>query len=113
VGFELLRKIIARLSDPQVILGTLTPLLALGAVLAYARWRTASLYLPVGLHTGWIFINAMLGSVMVAASRPDSMKWVISGTSLKQGLVPLVGILVAGILTYYLTRRDDVSDTAV
>ena len=111
VGFELLRKIAAQFSEPRVVLGTFTPLLALGGVLAYARWRTASLWLPVGLHAGWIFTNAILGSVTMAANRPDSITWVISGAALQQGLVPLDGILLAGVLVNYLTAPADDTDT--
>ena len=111
VGFELLGKIAARLKDPRVVLGTFAPLLALGAVLACARWRTASLWLPVGLHAGWIFVNTILCSVTVAASQPGAMTWVLSGASLQQGLVPLTGIVLAGILTHYLTRPDDPANT--
>jgi membrane protease YdiL (CAAX protease family) len=111
VGFELLRKIAGQFSEPRVVLGTFTPLLALGGVLAYARWRTASLCLPIGLHAGWIFTNMILGGVTMAASRPDSILWVISGASPTQGLVPLAGILIAGVLSSYLTTPADDTDT--
>jgi membrane protease YdiL (CAAX protease family) len=111
VGFELLRNIAAFFSQPQVLFGTFAPMIALGGVLSYARWRTASLFLPIGLHTGWIFINDLLDSVLVTSSRPDSAMWVISGGSLRQGLVPLAGILVAGVLTNYLAGRHDPTDS--
>jgi len=111
VGFELLKKIATQFSDISVVLGIFTPLLALGGILAYARWRTASLCLPIGIHCGWIFVNAILGSITVAASRPHSVMWVLAGTSLRQGLVRLVGILLAGVLTNYLTNTDDATDT--
>jgi membrane protease YdiL (CAAX protease family) len=111
IGFELLRNIAARFSQPRVLLGTLVPLLALGGVLAYARWRTASLCMPIGLHAGWIFTNLILGGVTVAASRPGSIMWVISGASLTQGLVAIAGILIAGALANYLTAPADDTDT--
>lgn len=112
VGFELLRKVIGQFSEPKAVFGVFTPLLALGVVLAYARWRTASLCLPVGLHAGWIFANSVLGGVTAATSRPDSLMWVLSGATMKQGLVPLAGIVLAGILTNHLATRKDASDTA-
>ena len=110
VGFELLRKIASQFSEPRVVFGIFSPLLALGFVLAYARWRTASLWLPIGLHAGWIFVNGLLGSVTLAASRPDSIMWVISGVSLSQGLVPLAGIVIAGVLANYLTTDTHAAD---
>jgi membrane protease YdiL (CAAX protease family) len=94
-GFELLRKIAGQFSEPRIVLGTVTPLLALGGVLAYARWRTASLCLPIGLHAGWIFTNIILG-----------------GATLAQGLVPLAGILTAGALANYLITPADDTDTS-
>jgi membrane protease YdiL (CAAX protease family) len=110
VGFELLGKILARFSEPRGVFGIFSPLLALGFVLAYARWRTASLFLPVGLHTGWIFVNGLLGKVTQAEASPDSFMWVISGMGLHQGLVPLAGIVVAGVLANFLTTDPDAAD---
>jgi membrane protease YdiL (CAAX protease family) len=111
VGFEMLRKIASRFADPPAIFGTFAPLLALGGVLAYARWRTASLWLPIGLHAGWVFVNGILASVTAASSNPDSMMWMFAGASFKQGIVPLFAILLAGVLTRYLTNPDDTADT--
>lgn len=111
IGFELLRKIATRFFDPRMVLGSFAPVLALGGVLAYARWRTASLCLPIGLHAGWIFVNSFLASVTVTASRPDSGMLLLSGGSLSEGLVPLVGILVAGVLATSITPANDAPHT--
>jgi membrane protease YdiL (CAAX protease family) len=110
VGFELLGKILAGFSEPRGVFGIFSPLLALGFVLAYARWRTASLCLPVGLHTGWIFVTGLLGKVTRSDASPDSFMWVISGMTSHQGLVPLAGIVVAGVLANFLTAEPDVAD---
>ncbi|MES2474244.1 MAG: CPBP family intramembrane glutamic endopeptidase [Verrucomicrobiota bacterium] len=110
VGFELLRKIAGQFSEVRFVLGTFLSLLALGGVLAYARWKTASLWLPVGLHAGWIFINGITASVTVPAMHPDSPFWLLAGNSFHEGLVPLVGILIAGSLITRLTTPDDVPD---
>lgn len=106
IGFELLRKIAARLSEPSAIFGTFAPLLALGGVLAYARWRTASLWLPVGLHAGWIFVNPLLASVTRVAAYQGSV-----GPSVSEGVVSLSGILLAGILANHLLTPDVPGDT--
>lgn len=104
VGFELLGKIMAQFSEPRGVFGIFSPLLALGFVLAYARWRTASLFLPIGLHAGWIFVNGLLEKVTQAAASPDSF------TGLIAGVVPLAGIVVAGVLANFLTTDPDVAD---
>jgi hypothetical protein len=106
IGFELLHKVLAQFSDLRTLVGSFLPLLALGGVLAFARWRTASLCLSTGLNAGWIFVNGIMAAVTVSASPPDPMMWVISGAALRQGLVPLAGILIAGILIDYLTATD-------
>jgi membrane protease YdiL (CAAX protease family) len=110
VGFELLRKIATQFSEPRGAFGVFCPLLALGFVLAYARWRTASLYLPIGLHAGWIFVNGLLGSVTRVSGSTDASTWMISGISQCQGLVPLAGIVLAGVLANYLTTDHHVAD---
>lgn len=113
VGFELLRKTAARFFEPRAVFGTLMPLIALGAVLAYARWKTASLCLPIGLHAGWILVNSLLAAVTVTSHDQDSLRWVLAGSSLQQGLVPLAGILVAGLLAVRLTTPTHVPESPV
>ena len=107
-GFELLGLVALRLADWQGICGNFLPLLALGGVLAYARWRTASLWLPIGLHTGWLFAKGMLG----ALSGPDET--LRPNILIQQGLLPLVAIIIAGVLAHYLTTdpTDESESTA-
>ncbi len=111
VGFELLGKIFGQFSEPRFILGTLLPLLALGGVLAYARWKTASLWLPIGLHAGWIFIQGLVALVTVPSVAPHSRFWLLAGDSFHDGLVPLFGVLIAGSLVIRFTPSADVADS--
>ncbi len=113
VGFELLRKLAGQFSEPRFMVGTLMPLLALGGVLAYARWKTASLWLPIGLHAGWIFIHGIAAAVTVPAVQPTSHFWLLAGNSFHEGLLPLIGILIAGSLVIRLTPSADVPDSPV
>lgn len=54
-GLEMLGEMLSGLADPgQVFPGILT-LGAIGWLLAWCRERTGSLWLPLGLHAGWIF----------------------------------------------------------
>jgi membrane protease YdiL (CAAX protease family) len=102
VGFELLRLMAVRFADLPVILAEFVPLLALGLVLAYARWRTASLWLPIGLHAGWWFARELLVRL---GSSPDALEPALAAGVLLHGLVPLAAILAAGVLAHFLTQN--------
>ena len=107
-GFELLRMLVVRFSDWRSILGEFAPLLALGAVLAYARWRTASLWLPIGLHAGWRFAKGMLESLSTStAGQQSGTDSALNGSLLQQGLVPLIAIIAAGVLAHHLTAEPE------
>ena len=104
-GFELLRKTAGKFSDFRWVMGFLTPLVALGVVLGYARWRSASLFLPIGISIGWNFFNAVFDACTVSASHAESVVWILLGSSLKQGPLPLLVILISGIFVSF-TRRE-------
>ncbi len=103
-GIELLRLMIGHLSAWQGIGGSLLPWLALGGVLAYARWRSASLWLPIGLHAGWLFAAAMLHDLSVPSTANPAAESPISPMLLvQQCFVPLCVIALAGWLAQILT----------
>lgn len=110
-GFEMLRLLAWRFADWRSVCGTVAPLLALGFVLSYARWRTASLWLPCGLHAGWFFARALPCPVTAAAANPGGHVPDLSGSAPVQGILSLVALLIAGVLTHFLTARkpDDES----
>jgi membrane protease YdiL (CAAX protease family) len=99
-GFEMLHLVGMRFAEPGALLDSFVPLLALGGVLAYARWRTASLWLPVGLHAGWWFSKSLLGELNPAPSH----QWLL------QGMVPLAAILIAGVLARFLSSNPASKD---
>jgi membrane protease YdiL (CAAX protease family) len=110
-GFGLLGMLVARFADWAVICENFAPLLALGGVLAYARWRTASLWLPVGLHAGWLFAKRIL-AVLAGSAVTDPAPSI--GRLLEHGMIPLAAILLAGVLAHYLTigHADEPGRTA-
>jgi membrane protease YdiL (CAAX protease family) len=99
-GFAMLRLLAIRFAEPDALLGSFIPLLALGGVLAYARWRTASLWLPFGLHAGWLFSKSIMGGVNAVPSQ----------NLLVQGLVPLAAILLAGALARFISSNPASED---
>ena len=99
-GFEMLRLLGMRFAEPGAILGHFLPLLALGGVLAYARWRTASLWLPAGLHAGWWFSKNLLAELNAVPSQ----SWLLDG------MVPMAAIMMAGVLAHFLSSNPADAD---
>ena len=95
-GFNSIAHSFAQFADPMLVGAAFTTLFIIGWILADGRVRTRSLWLPIGLHAGWIFAN---GAFNAAARRQIvALPWV--GKNLLVGLVPLG---VAG-LTWLIMR---------
>jgi len=105
-GLWLLGQIVTRFTEPLPMLAEFSTLVAVGLVLAYARWRTASLWLSIGLHAGWVFgilwFKALTWPVFGLAG---ARSWWI-GHNLSEGLAPLAVVLATGAVVHFLTRRD-------
>lgn len=105
-GLRLLGQILTNLLDPLPLLSGFLTLTGVGAVLSYARWRTASLWMPIGLHAGWVFgivaFKAATWPVYTVANQ--SLMWV--GYTLREGLVPLATVLLTGVVVHVFTRND-------
>jgi membrane protease YdiL (CAAX protease family) len=86
----------ARFGDPILLVAMFTTLFLIGWILADARVRTRSLWLPIGLHAGWIFASGAFNRV--AHREVLALPWL--GNNLLVGIVPLG---VAG-LTWVIMR---------
>jgi len=105
-GLWLLGQILGHFADPLPLLAEFSTLAAVGLVLAYARWRTASLWLPIGLHAGWIFgIFLFKGFTRPVPDLSHFTRFWI-GETLREGLIPLAVVLLTGVIVHLLTRRD-------
>jgi membrane protease YdiL (CAAX protease family) len=83
-------------TNPTLVMAAFTTLFLLGCILADGRVRTRSLWLPIGLHGGWIFAK---GAFQAIAQRELLvLPWL--GKNLLVGIVPLA---LAG-LTWILMR---------
>lgn len=103
-GFLLLGQIFGRFADPLSMVSRFSILAAVGVVLAYARFRTASLWLPVGLHLGWVFGMGMFkAATWPVVGLPEEVRWLV-GMSLLEGLLPLSVVVLTGIVVHGMTR---------
>ena len=102
-GFAFLPKTFWQWRDPGLVLGGFTTLFAVAMVLGYARLRTRSLWLPVGLHAGWIFGLKSFGKVSRHPAPPDL--WI--GGDLLHGLAPVLTVLLTGALVWMWLEQEN------
>ncbi len=95
-GFLSVAHSLDQFHEPFLVLAGFTTLFLLGCILADARIRTRSLWLPYGLHSGWIFADGIFN--ILARRAQIGSPWI--GKSLLIGIVPLS----VGLLTWLLVR---------
>lgn len=85
-------------------------LLVAGIILALATLRTRSLWLPIGIHAGWIFCQQTLQWLARYRVKPPEafLPWVgpnvVSG-AVPTGLVPLGALLLTGLAVWFYLRN--------
>ena len=85
-------------------------LFAAGWILGSAAVATRSLWLPIGLHAGWVFAQQTSNLLLqTTASGPSGwLPWVgpslVSG-AVPTGLLPLAALLVTGLLVKFYLRH--------
>jgi membrane protease YdiL (CAAX protease family) len=114
-GIEMTAAIFKQKAAPALFVSEFLTLFAIGVILARARCATRSLWLPIGLHAGWVFANAVcLGSTKVSdALGEGKFAWTIGNTripwighELKIGLLPLLTLMVTAVaVEWWLQRR--------
>jgi membrane protease YdiL (CAAX protease family) len=93
-GFASIANAFSQFGEPLLVVSGFTTLFLLGWILADARIRTESLWLPIGLHAGWIFSNALFNKL--ARRQVDALPW--TGKNLLIGLAPLAVALITWAL---------------
>jgi len=95
-GFNSIAHAFVQFTDPILVAAGFTTLFLIGWILADARLRTRSLWLPIGLHAGWILTAGVFNKV----ARHDAIILPWLGKNLLIGIIPLA---VAGI-TWLIVR---------
>jgi membrane protease YdiL (CAAX protease family) len=93
-GFISLAHSFDQFTEPMLVLAGFTTLFLIGAILACARLRTRSLWMPIGLHAGWIFASGAFNKI--AQREIVALPWL--GKNLLIGIVPLCVCFVSWIL---------------
>jgi membrane protease YdiL (CAAX protease family) len=90
-GFVSIGNSFSQFGEPMLVGAGFTTLFLLGWILADARIRTRSLWLPIGLHAGWIFASAIFNKV--ARREFEALPWL--GRNLLIGIAPLCVALIS------------------
>jgi membrane protease YdiL (CAAX protease family) len=106
-GFRSLANSFAQFADPMLVLALFATLFLIGWILADARLRTRSLFLPIGLHSGWILVAGVVGKLTRRST--TILPWL--GTNLLTGLLPLALGLITWVLMIVWLRYANRSHT--
>ena len=93
-----------RFQNFELVLFEFISLTAIGLILAYSRYATASLWLPIGLHMGWIFAYIFFKRIALRAPELDENLRYLIGTNLKEGLIPLATLSLTALLVMLFVR---------
>jgi membrane protease YdiL (CAAX protease family) len=100
-GFNSITHSFDQFTDPMLVAAAFTTLFVIGWILADARCETRSLWLPAGLHAGWIFGNGIFNRM--ARRQILALPWL--GKNLLVGIVPLgVCLLTWALLRWWLAQ---------
>jgi len=108
-GFWLIASILANFARVDFFLAEFCTLVAVGWVLVKARLATGQLWLPLGLHAGWVFglkYFSALTKSSKALKAGEFSPWI--GENLRIGLLPLGVVLLTGwfALQWAILKRE-------
>jgi membrane protease YdiL (CAAX protease family) len=101
-GFVLLPHAFWQFGEPLLLLSGFTTLFCVGMILGWARLATRSLWLPFGLHAGWIFSLRSFAKF----SRHPAPPSIWFGETLLVGLGSVAAVLLTGLLVWLALRRE-------
>lgn len=101
-GFESIGDAFAGFGDLMMVVAAFATLFLIGCILGDARVLTRSLWLPIGLHAGWIFASGTFS--WMARRQMVALPWL--GNNLLVGIVPL-GLAAVTWILMRLWFKDD------
>jgi len=104
-GFQSIGDAFAGFGDPIMVMAAFATLFLIGCILADARVLTRSLWLPIGLHAGWIFASGTFS--WLARGQMVALPWI--GKNLLVGIIPLGLAAVTWIVVRQWLKHDRAS----
>lgn len=106
-GFRMIITIAENLLTPEKFTFSFMLLFSLGLVLAYARYRTASLWLPIGLHFGFIFPYQALQQLTESGTQHSPLSRLLIGADGRSGLLPFCLLLLSALLVHVFIQLSE------
>jgi membrane protease YdiL (CAAX protease family) len=106
-SFNSIAHAFVQFTDPLLVAAGFTTLFLIGLILADARLQTRSLWLPIGLHAGWIFTAGVFNKI--ALRKLIVLPWL--GKNLLVGIIPLAVACLTWLIMRSWLRRKNVPDT--
>lgn len=100
-GFNSIAHAFVQFADPILVAAGFTTLFLIGWILADARLRTRSLWLPIGLHAGWILTAGVFNKI----ARRDVLLLPWLGKNLLVGIIPLAVAAVTWLIVWLWLRN--------
>jgi membrane protease YdiL (CAAX protease family) len=100
-GFNSIAHAFVQFTDPILVAAGFTTLFLIGWILADGRLRTRSLWLPIGLHAGWILTAGVFNKM----ARRDVIALPWLGKNLLIGIVPLTVAAVTWLIVRLWLRN--------
>jgi membrane protease YdiL (CAAX protease family) len=102
-GFVSIANSFWQFRDPLLVAAGFLTLFTIGCILADARLQTRSLWLAIGLHSGWILANGTFGRAARRATL--ALPWI--GKDLLVGIVPLMIALASWMLMRWWVKHEN------
>ena len=100
-GLRWLGGILRHFTEPGFVVADFLTIFGVGLVLAWARLRTGRLWLPIGLHCGWVIAFKGHNLTHVKLTAGPVASWLI-GDSLRSGLLPLATVGLTALICHLL-----------
>lgn len=106
-GFEFLTLILSRLFTSELLIQQFITLFAAGLLLGACRYRTTSLWLPIGLHAGWLFSLRLFENLTLISG--DNTGWMsyFMGDRLSEGFLPFGTLVLTAVIIWVIYREPD------
>jgi membrane protease YdiL (CAAX protease family) len=104
-GFNSIAHALDGIGEPMIVASALATLFFIGWILADARVLTSSLWLPIGLHAGWIFGSGAFSRL--ARQQALSFPWI--GKNMLVGIIPLGVAALTWIIMRIWVKYDRAS----